>query len=122
MNPAFITRLVAAFTLTLALTGQQTFNPVVPDDAPGTAVQQDDTPEAYPGQHDHAVPPEGWQCMRPPVDLKGDQSHWCSCERVCDTETQVVHEDMKCQVWCHMDHCTCSQDATMTRCMPPGQQ
>ena len=118
---------VAAFALLFAVAvaaQQSTFNPIVPDNTPSSAQPrpQDDEPEAFPGQHDHATPPEGWQCVRPPADLKGDQSHWCSCERVCDQETQVVHEDMKCAVYCHMDHCTCEQDGSMKRCMPQTQQ
>jgi hypothetical protein len=115
-----------AFVLTglLVIAQQAPFNPQVPPGAPSSAQPrpQDDQPEAYPGQHDHAVPPEGWQCMRAPADLQGDQDHWCSCERTCDQETQVVHEDKKCAVYCHMDHCTCTQNATMKRCMPAEQQ
>ena len=114
----------ASVGLVVLLTVQQPFNPVVPDTTPSSAQPrpQDDEPEAYPGQHDHVVPPDGWQCMRPPTDLSGDQDHWCACERTCDTETQVVHEDKRCAVYCHMDHCTCTQNATMKRCMPGAQQ
>lgn len=116
-------RLGLALAVALAVAVQQPapFNPVVPDNAPATA-PVDDTPEAYPGQHAHAAPPEGWQCMRAPVDLSGDQSHYCSCERTCDTDTQVIHEDKRCAVYCHMDACTCTQNATMKRCMPEAQR
>lgn len=76
--------------------------------------------EPYPGQRNHAQPPDGWNCYRPPVDLQGDQSHWCSCERICDQDTQVVHEDKQCSVYCHMDHCTCPVSGEK-RCMGDKQ-
>ena len=119
----------ASFSLVVLLVVQQPFNPVVPDNTPSSAQPrpQDDEPEAFPGQHDHATPPDGWQCERAPSDLGGhdpnsDPTKWCSCERNCDVETQVVHEDMDCKVYCHMDHCTCTQNSTMKRCMPQTQQ
>lgn len=117
-----MTRFVLALLVTAALGAQQSApsNPIAPDVVAPTA-PMNDSPEAYSGQHNHAVPPEGWQCMRAPTDLTGDPSHWCSCERTCDTETQIVHEDKQCAVWCHMDRCTCTQNATMQRCMPGDQ-
>ena len=83
------------------------------------AAQQADEP--YPGQSTHAEPPAGWMCMRPPVDLSGDQAHWCACERMCDPETQIVHEDKQCTVYCHKDHCSCGMTGEK-RCMPSGQE
>jgi hypothetical protein len=76
--------------------------------------------EAYPGQATHQPPPDGWMCHRPPVDLKGDQSHWCSCERTCDQDTQVVHEDRNCAVFCYPKSCTCGM-SNEKRCMPDGR-
>jgi hypothetical protein len=87
--------------------------------AAGVLAQVADEP--YPGQSEHREPPAGWMCHRPPVDLKGDQSHWCSCERTCDQDTQVVHEDKNCAVFCHADHCQCDI-ANASRCMPQGQR
>lgn len=77
--------------------------------------------EPYPGQREHKEPPAGWTCMRPPIDLKGDQSHWCSCERHCDGETQWMHNDTTCMVHCHEDHCACPVAGDVKRCMPEGQ-
>jgi hypothetical protein len=73
--------------------------------------------EAYPGQSNHAEPPAGWMCHRPPVDLSGDQSHWCSCERSCDPETQVVHTDKRCATYCwEKKSCACGM-SNEKRCM-----
>lgn len=117
-------RLLLALVVVAALGAQQsgssgTFNPIVPDSVAPTA-PVDDSPEAYPGQHDHARPPDGWTCHRPPVDLSGDQTHWCACERTCDPDTQVVHEDKACAVYCHADRCSCGMGGEK-RCMPEGQ-
>ena len=96
------------------------FNPQVADPQP-TEQNPNTEPEAFPGQHDHAQPPDGWMCHQPPMDLSGDQTHWCNCERSCDEETQVVHEDKKCSTFCHGDHCGCPM-ANSHRCMPAGQE
>ena len=110
-------------TLLVGATAQQPWTPTVPPNTPSSAQPRstDDEPEQYPGQHDHAQPPEGWMCHQPPIDLSGDQTHWCSCERSCDEETQVVHEDEKCTTNCHSDHCKCPM-GNAKRCMPAEQQ
>lgn len=65
------------------------------------------TPEDYPGQRDHAMPPAGWMCMPQNYELNVPPDHACNCERSCD-ETGKVVEDRKCKVWCHADHCSCT--------------
>ena len=114
---------VLIFATAALLVAQTPFNPVVPDNTPSSAQPRpgDDEPEAYPGQHDHAQPPDGWTCHMPPADLSGDQAHWCNCERSCDQETQVIHEDKQCKTFCHGDHCTCPMSGAK-RCMPDAQQ
>lgn len=83
-------------------------------------------PELYPGQSEHKEPPKDWVCKRPEIDRIGkqtpdEQAHWCSCERMCDPETQVVHEDKACSSWCWPTHCTCGM-SNANRCMPESQR
>lgn len=68
--------------------------------------------EQFPGQGEHAKPPEGWACDH---NAK-DDAHKCSCVRKCvpDTDedgnplrTQHVQEDQKCGAYCHPEHCHC---------------
>jgi hypothetical protein len=75
-------------------------------------VQQAPTPEPYPGQRDHAAPPDGWFCS-PTAKVK---AHECHCKRMgyttkddplCEDPGVQVTEDQKCTVWCHKDHCLC---------------
>jgi len=63
--------------------------------------------EQYPGQHDHAAPPEGWMCEHQNYELSVPRDHMCSCERMFSEEENRVIEDKQCSVYCHMDHCTC---------------
>ena len=69
--------------------------------------------EPYPGQGEHAKPPEGWMCEPQNYDLSVPRDHVCSCERT-QNENGAIMEDKQCTVWCHMDHCKCpvtNQDA-----------
>lgn len=93
-------KFLGVFFIALLLTGQATG-------------QQ--PPEAYPGQREHAKPPDGFQCTIP--QLAKDKAHACSCRRMvknpegdkcCETvERSEAPEDPKCTVYCHKDHCTC---------------
>lgn len=75
------------------------------------------SPEAYPGQHTHAMPPDGWMCMPANSTTFVPASHQCSCKRMIqendqgcmknDDGTMHVLEDPACAVFCHMDHCSC---------------
>lgn len=67
--------------------------------------QQPDEP--YPGQRNHQEPPKDWYCMGQNYELSVPPAHVCACERMCDTETGQLHEDQKCTVYCHHDHCHC---------------
>ena len=66
--------------------------------------------ESYPGQRQHQEPPVGYFCSN---EAK-DKAHKCECKRMTHPtpedpsccETAIV-EDMKCQVWCHPQHCLC---------------
>lgn len=68
-------------------------------------------PEAYPGQRDHAKPPEGFYCS----PQGKDAAHKCACKRMAqrmegdpkDCCSGPVQEDPKCTVYCHMNHCLC---------------
>ena len=65
-------------------------------------------PELYPGQHEHALPPEGWFCERQNVALSIPPEHACTCERMFDpTDPTIVREDRHCSVFCHADRCKC---------------
>lgn len=80
---------------------------------------QGQTPEAYPGQHDHEKPPEGWYCEPQTPRYTIPPDHVCACRRMEITEvttgecvknpdgSNYVTEDPKCAVWCHKDHCKC---------------
>ena len=73
--------------------------------------------EAYPGQSEHAKPPDDFFC----TPAAKDAAHRCACKRmatltedeakakVCCTEIppERVQEDAKCTVFCHKDHCQC---------------
>lgn len=61
--------------------------------------------EAYPGQSNHAKPPEGWVCEHPTIGVTAPE-HTCNCERHCDENGKVV-EDRECQSWCWPDSCKC---------------
>ena len=65
-------------------------------------------PEDYPGQANHATPPEGWMCQPQNIELSVPADHVCNCERMYDAETNRVIEDATCSVYCHMDHCACA--------------
>lgn len=69
----------------------------------------DPDPEAYPGQSQHAQPPEGWFCEHPtPETLETmDPAHICNCERSCDESGTVREDNMRCSVACHPDSCKC---------------
>lgn len=81
--------------------------------ATGAQVRQE--PEAYPGQREHAKPPDGWFCAVP--SQAKDRAHACQCKRMaqptaedkcCEkTKPEEIREDTKCKVYCHKDHCTC---------------
>lgn len=67
-------------------------------------------PERYPGQRDHAVPPDGWMCAPQNLQRTIPLDHVCTCLPHCYTDgtgVQRVQEDPKCQVWCHPSHCSC---------------
>lgn len=82
------------------------------------ALQTVTQPEDYPGQHDHAQPPDGWMCEHQNYELSVPPAHACNCERSCDTESGRVIEDKQCKVYCHMDHCHC-QIANESACGHP---
>ena len=63
--------------------------------------------EQYPGQRDHAIPPEGWKCEHQNFELSIPVDHMCNCERMYSEEEGRVIEDKQCSVYCHMDHCAC---------------
>lgn len=65
------------------------------------------TDEPYPGQGQHAQPPEGWFCEHQNYELTVPPAHACSCERSCSPETGTIIEDQKCTVYCHASHCHC---------------
>lgn len=64
-------------------------------------------PEPYPGQREHAVPPDGWMCEHQNYTLTVPVDHACNCERSCDGETGQVIEESQCLVYCHASHCSC---------------
>ena len=71
----------------------------------GFSLQSVEQPEDYPGQHQHALPPEGWYCSA----TAKDAPHKCQCKRMAagqDCET-ITAEDPQCKVWCHADRCRC---------------
>lgn len=63
--------------------------------------------EAYPGQSEHAKPPDGWFCEVQNYDLSVPRDHVCSCERMCDETTGAVREDRNCSVYCWPAACKC---------------
>jgi len=65
--------------------------------------------EPYPGQREHARPPDGWFCEHQNYELSVPPAHVCGCERVKD-ENGVIHEDKECSTWCYMDHCHCGTE------------
>jgi hypothetical protein len=90
------------------------------------ALQTQTPSEPYPGQGEHREPPVGWMCHRPEMDRLGhytpeEETHLCGCERSCDQDTQVVHEDKRCAVYCHPTHCACGMSGAQ-RCMPEAQR
>jgi hypothetical protein len=78
-------------------------------------------PEQYPGQHEHARPPEDFYCSDHP---NAPKDHACACQRKCskplDDEGNeipgplVEGEDPKCSVYCHKDKCSCSTKCGQT--------
>lgn len=64
--------------------------------------------EPYPGQSNHAKPPDGWTCEHQNIDLSVPPEHACNCERSCDQETGKIVEDQTCTVFCHSDSCRCT--------------
>lgn len=70
------------------------------------SMQQPDEP--YPGQGQHAKPPDGWYCEHQNFQLSVPAAHACNCERMCNPDTGAVIEDQKCTVFCHADHCHCT--------------
>lgn len=63
--------------------------------------------EQYPGQSEHATPPDGWMCEHQNYELTVPVDHMCNCERMYSEEENRVIEDKQCSVYCHMDHCKC---------------
>ena len=63
--------------------------------------------EPYPGQGEHAKPPDGWMCEPQNYELSVPVAHVCNCERMYDDNTKSVIEDRECTVFCHADHCAC---------------
>lgn len=85
----------------LLIAGLSAQPPDIPPDPP-------QAPELYPGQHQHALPPEGWFCERQNIELSVPAEHVCTCERMYDpVDPTVVREDRECSVWCHADRCKC---------------
>lgn len=80
-----------------------------------------DPPEAYPGQHEHARPPEGFYCKRQSTQLDVPPEQACTCERMYSPDDPtVVLEDRHCTVWCHADRCACGIAGGHLACdMPP---
>lgn len=77
------------------------------------------TQEPYPGQGQHAKPPDGWFCMNQNYELSVPRAHVCTCERMKKEDGSIV-EDPQCTVYCHADSCRCAMgDATKKR--PDGQ-
>lgn len=72
------------------------------------AAQQ--APEQYPGQRDHAMPPEGWECNGAPGT---PADHKCACSNMPKDSKDPIcavfenADDPKCSVYCHKDHCAC---------------
>lgn len=65
-------------------------------------------PEAYPGQHEHARPPEDFFCKRQTTALDVPPEQACTCERMFSPDDpNVVLEDRHCTVWCHADKYAC---------------
>lgn len=72
--------------------------------------------EPYPGQRNHAEPPDGWTCSREATD----KAHLCFCKGMKDNhdpmctkppadEEEDASEDPTCTVFCHKDHCACTK-------------
>lgn len=57
---------------------------------------------------EHPEPPKGWLCQN---GSRAPKDHACECHRTCalnpDTGFIEEHEDAKCKVYCHRDHCAC---------------
>jgi hypothetical protein len=74
------------------------------------AVIAQDTPEQYPGQHEHATPPKGWFCAAGD-DIPPD--HRCACKNMPKDDDDPIckvyenEDDPQCSVYCHKDHCAC---------------
>src|SRR5947208_422546 len=70
-------------------------------------------PEPYPGQANHAQPPEGWHCLS--TDAEGP-AHQCACPGmkqdpmcpVMETPSDNELHRGKCATWCFRDHCFCT--------------
>lgn len=82
-----------------------------------SAVLVAQTPEAYPGQHQHATPPEGWLCAPANSPNFVPPDHQCACKRMVQENddgcmknpdgSMHVLEDPSCAVFCHMKSCSC---------------
>lgn len=98
MKP-MLTLMLAMVALTFTLAAQQP-----PDRMPAAPLP----PEAYPGQREHAQPPEGFNCMRQTTKLDVPPEKACTCERMYSpTDPTVVLEDEHCTVFCHAYACAC---------------
>src|SRR6185436_4005566 len=83
-------------------------------------------PEQFPGQHDHALPPDGYRCLpQTPAGFGVDDAHVCACKRMAqvypdgscvlnEDGTEHIQEDPICSVYCHMDRCGCGHGSCDT--------
>lgn len=97
---------IAIVGIYVAVFGNVVHYAAMPALPPLPAAPAQQVAEPYPGQSNHAEPPNDWFCERQNYELNIPQAHVCSCEHGCDAEG-VRHEDKKCTVFCHADHCHC---------------
>jgi hypothetical protein len=67
-------------------------------------------PEQYPGQKDHAAPPDNWFCSGAP---NTPADHKCACKNMPKDPKDPIcavyenEDDPQCSSWCHREKCAC---------------
>jgi len=67
-------------------------------------------PEQYPGQKDHAKPPDDWFCS---AGANTPADHKCACKNMPKDPKDPIcavyenEDDPQCSAYCHKDHCAC---------------
>lgn len=67
-------------------------------------------PEQYPGQGNHAQPPEGWMCEPKTKRPAPPPDRACLCHMQCQKDANGVEfwqPDPQCSSWCWEKQCAC---------------